>query len=584
MTFVQEPGLTWAIKELGAFRQSVGAPRPLQNLFRFFLLKSLGVRQGKTASAVELGTPDFRDACSRFLKVGFPDDPTLSRAGGITRYFNPFTFDYPKASGGSDFAVGTMWTRCETWRANGFIEFEETEKGPKRRIAFQPSYVTLLSESIHGKKIPALALAAFFFRRADDANVELGSIKAGGDLLKLFEKTFRLSPAEKAQLFDFDVKGAPLEMLGERQLSRMEALNVLLEAAPLEEDGDYPNAAGELRGAVDWPQVDVKKTDPCGLLGLGDAFQRAVGALRSGRNVIFTGPPGSGKTELAVCVCQSFGVAFDLATATADWTTYETIGAYMPDPTAKGDGALDFMPGLVARALASGHWLVIDEINRADIDKAFGELFTLFSGKTVRLPFRKRHGEKLLDVVLGEAGGDVYAIPVPPDWRIIGTMNTFDKASLFQLSYAFMRRFAFIDVPVPARPVFERILREGGLKILSGCPEVFREASIGFLKAVFCPDAVGAGLPGARAEVGPAIPLDAIKYIRERHQDNPEIAPKVAVREALELFLLPQFEGRDTRHIKVQRALSEALELTVEESARLEMVLAGWTGYEPSAE
>ena len=47
---------------------------------------------------------------------------------------------------------------------------------------------------------------------------------------------------------------------------------------------------------------------------------------------------------------------------------------------------------------------------------------------------------------------------MPENWRIIGTMNTFDKASLYQLSFAFMRRFAFVDVDPPEQVAYAALL------------------------------------------------------------------------------------------------------------------------------
>ena len=45
---------------------------------------------------------------------------------------------------------------------------------------------------------------------------------------------------------------------------------------------------------------------------------------------------------------------------------------------------------------------------------------------------------------------DTDVIRVPPRWRIIATMNVFDKNLLFDMSYALMRRFAFIEVTLAA--------------------------------------------------------------------------------------------------------------------------------------
>ena len=112
----------------------------------------------------------------------------------------------------------------------------------------------------------------------------------------------------------------------------------------------------------------------------------------------------------------------------------------MPDPTQSNElnsEPLNFQPGVVVQAIQRAKWLLIDEVNRADIDKAFGELFTLFSGRSVHLPFKERSKGKFLDIVLGGEdypGEEARWIKIPPSWRMIGTMNTFDKASLFQLS------------------------------------------------------------------------------------------------------------------------------------------------------
>ena len=189
-------------------------------------------------------------------------------------------------------------------------------------------------------------------------------------------------------------------------------------------------------------------------------------ALNGGKHVVFTGPPGTGKSKLATAVCAQLtetGIIDNsvFTTATAEWTAYDTVGGYMPSQD-KGDGSLEFSPGQFLRCFRTdegdvqNRWLVIDELNRSNIDKAFGQLFSVLSGDSVELPY-ERDDTVTIDWVDDETpreereaiatNPDRY--PVTPQWRLLGTMNTADKASLYEMSYAFMRRFAFIHIGIP---------------------------------------------------------------------------------------------------------------------------------------
>ena len=70
-----------------------------------------------------------------------------------------------------------------------------------------------------------------------------------------------------------------------------------------------------------------------------EILANVLAALLGGKHVILTGPPGTAKTTLAELVASVAADAgrctgYTLTTATADWTTYETIGGLKPDPEA----------------------------------------------------------------------------------------------------------------------------------------------------------------------------------------------------------------------------------------------------------
>lgn len=274
-----------------------------------------------------------------------------------------------------------------------------------------------------------------------------------------------------------------------------------------------------------------------------------VAALDSGRHVLLTGSPGAGKTSLAYLLADLARdsvrcTGYLPVTASSEWAERHTVGHYADSPE-----GMVFHPGVFLQAIHSGQWLVIDELNRADFDRAFGPLFTVLAHQPVILPYRRAgHTAPISIVPAGaEAPAHTDALAVPRHWRIVATINDFDRASLHRMSHALMRRFAFIEVPSAPDEVLRGLLTGRGALVGHLCP-VRRFV-----------------------DLGPAIFLDAAGFAERRLADEATTESRVLL-EALFAFVLPQLDELDERQ---GRELLELLapSFDVEEADELERAL-----------
>lgn len=231
----------------------------------------------------------------------------------------------------------------------------------------------------------------------------------------------------------------------------LEAVNPLIDKGEIWRRGINELTQQELTVIFDWHHgPGVRAIKEISESDRADLLKEAFAHLIAGRNIVFYGPPGTGKThaakQLSTATCGEQTLTIE--TANAEWTNYDMVGGWAPGPADSprevDNDAPDWHPeqGIItgvaedcAESLnnsARPSWLLIDELNRANLDQAFGDVFTLLD-----LEYR---ASKAL-----EYANETQ--PLPYAFRILATQNTYDLAQLFSLGYAFRRRFAFLEVP-----------------------------------------------------------------------------------------------------------------------------------------
>ncbi|MBB6345237.1 5-methylcytosine-specific restriction protein B [Nonomuraea muscovyensis] len=196
--------------------------------------------------------------------------------------------------------------------------------------------------------------------------------------------------------------------------------------------------------ALSFPEIGQDLADD--ILITREDLQRLADLLWENKQLILYGPPGTGKTFLARKLAGQLAEpsAVKLVQFHPSYTYEDFFEGFRPVQRTDGQLAFDLRPGPFRQLVEAArqhpsdpYILIIDEINRANLAKVFGELYFL-------LEYR--------DDAIGLLYSAESDFTLPPNVFVIGTMNTTDR-SIALVDAAMRRRFRFVELHPSHAPI-----------------------------------------------------------------------------------------------------------------------------------
>ena len=183
-------------------------------------------------------------------------------------------------------------------------------------------------------------------------------------------------------------------------------------------------------------------------------LEEIIELLRRKRQLIFYGPPGTGKTFVAEKLANYLTAEtgnYKLVQFHPSYSYEDFVEGFRPQADENGTlnyvlkpGPLKQLAEAARKSPAEPFLLIIDEINRGNLAKIFGELYYL-------LEYRDQ------SLVLQYGSGSEDEFSLPRNLFVIGTMNTADR-SIAMVDAAIRRRFNFVEFSPTRAPIADLLV------------------------------------------------------------------------------------------------------------------------------